>query len=116
MGRGGRRGFLPIGMLWDISWHETIGRDTFWTPAHIVIQLGGIIPAFLFAWLTLKTTFRGTDDERVVREGVALFAQGAGFHLVIRPVECFADAVDEFGDGDWRGGMDGAGEGIAPPS
>ena len=30
----------------------------------------------------------------------------------------FADyfpAADKFGDGDWRGGMDGAGEGIAPP-
>src|SRR5262245_13279652 len=33
---------LPIGLLWDISHHSTIGRDTFWTPAHIVIQLGGI--------------------------------------------------------------------------
>ena len=56
------------------------------------------------------------EDERVVREGVARFAQGAGFHLVIRPVEHFADAAaDEIGNGDWRGGMDVAGERIAPP-
>jgi hypothetical protein len=55
---------LPIGLLWDISWHSTIGRDTFLTPAHIVIQLGGLVPAGLFAWLALKTTLRGTDDER----------------------------------------------------
>src|SRR4051812_4000283 len=41
---------LPIGLLWDISWHISIGRDTFWAPAHIVIQLGGIVPALLFAW------------------------------------------------------------------
>jgi hypothetical protein len=40
---------LPIGLLWDISHHSTIGRDTFWTPAHIVIQLGGIVPALLLA-------------------------------------------------------------------
>ena len=49
-------------------------------------------------------------SQRVVREGVARFAQGAGFHLLIRPVEHFADAAaDEIGDGDLRGGMDVAG-------
>src|SRR6266446_4975705 len=55
---------LPIGLLWDISHHSTIGRDTFWTPAHILIQLGGIVPALLFASIALKTTFRGTQEER----------------------------------------------------
>jgi hypothetical protein len=55
---------LPIGLLWDISHHSTIGRDTFWTPAHILIQIGGILPAMLFAGIALKTTFRGTDEER----------------------------------------------------
>lgn len=55
---------LPIGLLWDISWHETIGRDTFWTPAHLMIQLGGIVPALTFAWLAFKTTFWGTLEER----------------------------------------------------
>ena len=55
---------LPIGLLWDISHHSTIGRDTFWTPAHILIQLGGIVPALLFASIALKMTFRGTERER----------------------------------------------------
>src|SRR5947208_4592878 len=55
---------LPIGLLWDISHHSTIGRDTFWTPAHILIQLGGIVPALLFAAIALKTTFRGTGQAR----------------------------------------------------
>jgi len=55
---------LPIGLLWDISHHSTIGRDTFWTPAHILIQLGGIVPALLFASIAFKTTFRGTERER----------------------------------------------------
>src|SRR6267143_711219 len=55
---------LPVGLLWDISHHSTIGRDTFWTPAHILIQLGGIVPALLFAAIALKTTFRGTPEER----------------------------------------------------
>ena len=34
---------VMIGVYWDISWHMSIGRDSFWTPAHIAIQLGGII-------------------------------------------------------------------------
>src|SRR5258705_13527750 len=55
---------LPIGLLWDISHHSTIGRDTFWTPAHILIQLGGILPAVLFAAIALKTTFCGTQQAR----------------------------------------------------
>src|SRR2546422_5848238 len=55
---------LPIGLLWDISHHSTIGRDTFWTPAHIIIQLGGMVPALLFASIALKTTFRATQEER----------------------------------------------------
>ena len=24
---------IMIGLIWDIAWHRTIGRDTFWTPA-----------------------------------------------------------------------------------
>src|SRR5438034_3225215 len=55
---------LPIGLLSDISHHSTIGRDTFWTPAHILIQLGGIVPALLFAAIALKTTSRGTQQAR----------------------------------------------------
>jgi len=31
------------GLYWDISWHMTIGRDTFWTPAHLLIQFGAVL-------------------------------------------------------------------------
>ncbi|MFO1500293.1 MAG: hypothetical protein U1G07_18220 [Verrucomicrobiota bacterium] len=55
---------LPIGLLWDISHHSTIGRDTFWTPAHILIQLGGLVPAFLFASVAWRATFARTGEER----------------------------------------------------
>src|SRR5262245_30723261 len=55
---------LPLGLLWDISWHISIGRDTFWAPAHIVIQLGGFVPALLFAWQAARITFRGAAEER----------------------------------------------------
>jgi hypothetical protein len=48
---------IPLGALWDISWHSTIGRDTFWTPAHLAIHLGGTLPGLICGWLVLKSTF-----------------------------------------------------------
>jgi hypothetical protein len=47
-----------IGGAWDISWHESIGRDSFWTPAHILIQLCGILSGLGCAYLIFSTTFR----------------------------------------------------------
>jgi len=46
-----------IGAHWDISWHRSIGRDTFWTPAHIAIQMCGVIAAITCGYLILRTTF-----------------------------------------------------------
>jgi len=46
-----------IGIQWDISWHKSIGRDTFWTPAHMAIQLCGVISGITCGYLILWTTF-----------------------------------------------------------
>jgi hypothetical protein len=46
-----------VGGVWDISWHESIGRDTFWTPAHLLIQLCGILSGLGCGYLILSTTF-----------------------------------------------------------
>ncbi len=46
-----------IGVHWDISWHRTIGRDTFWTPAHLAIQLCGVLAGITCGYLILATTF-----------------------------------------------------------
>ena len=53
-----------VGVIWDISWHRTIGRDTFWTPAHMAIYLGGVLAGGACGWLVLRTTFAGTTAER----------------------------------------------------
>jgi hypothetical protein len=53
-----------IGVYWDISWHMSIGRDTFWTPPHLLIQAGGLIAAISSGYVALVTTFRGTEAER----------------------------------------------------
>ena len=55
---------VMIGVYWDISWHMSIGRDTFWTPAHLLIQAGGLVAGFSSAYVALRTTFRGTDAQR----------------------------------------------------
>jgi hypothetical protein len=46
-----------VGLYWDISWHMSIGRDTFWTPAHLGIHLGAIVAGFSSVFLILSTTF-----------------------------------------------------------
>ena len=53
-----------VGVLWDISWHQTIGRDTFWTPAHLGIYLGGVVAGLTCGYLALRITFAGTARER----------------------------------------------------
>lgn len=46
-----------VGLYWDISWHTSIGRDTFWTPAHLCIHFGAIVAGFSSMYLILSTTF-----------------------------------------------------------
>ena len=53
-----------VGVIWDISWHRSIGRDTFWTPAHLAIYLGGALAGTACGWQVLKTTFAGTPAQR----------------------------------------------------
>jgi hypothetical protein len=53
-----------IGGAWDISWHESIGRDTFWTTPHILIQLCGVISGISCGYLILSTTFQKNSPLR----------------------------------------------------
>jgi hypothetical protein len=46
------------GVIWDISWHRSIGRDSFWTPAHIDIYFCGVLAGISCGYLILATTFR----------------------------------------------------------
>ena len=55
---------VVIGVIWDISWHGTIGRDSFWTPAHMAIYLGGIVSGCACGFLVLRTTFAGSEMDK----------------------------------------------------
>lgn len=48
---------IVAGIYWDISWHRTIGRDTFWTPAHLAIYLGGLLEGLGSGLQILRATF-----------------------------------------------------------
>jgi hypothetical protein len=61
---------ITIGITWDISWHETVGRDTFWTPAHMAIYFGGVLGGCVSGWLAFKHTFLAGPAERDRSVGV----------------------------------------------
>lgn len=48
---------VTVGAQWDVSWHRSIGRDTFWTPAHLAIYLCGVLAGVACGYLILATTF-----------------------------------------------------------
>jgi hypothetical protein len=46
-----------VGGYWDISWHRSIGRDTFWSPPHMAIYACGVLAGLSSGYLILTTTF-----------------------------------------------------------
>src|SRR6202030_4654819 len=55
---------VVIGGYWDISWHMSIGRDSFWTPAHIAIQMCGVLAGLSCGYLILSCTLGTAADLR----------------------------------------------------
>src|ERR1700742_2779390 len=60
-----------IGGAWDVSWHRSIGRDTFWTPAHMAIQACGVLAGIMCVWLIAQATFG--HDSRLKAASVSVF-------------------------------------------
>ena len=54
---------IVVGLIWDISWHISIGRDTFWTPAHMAIYFGGALAGSVGGWLAMRDTFFARRDD-----------------------------------------------------
>jgi hypothetical protein len=55
---------IIVGLLWDISWHMSIGRDTLWSPPHVLEQLGAGVAGLACGWLALRTTFGRAPELR----------------------------------------------------
>lgn len=67
-----------IGTEWDIAWHRSIGRDTFWTPAHMAIQACGVIAAIICAYLIAVNTFGNNAKLKVPSANVLGFRAPLG--------------------------------------
>ena len=61
---------ILVGVMWDISWHATIGRDTFWSPPHLLVQAGGMMAGLTCGWAVLRTSFAAPP---AAREGAVRF-------------------------------------------
>jgi hypothetical protein len=55
---------IIVGLIWDISWHISIGRDGLLSPPHLAIYLGAVVSGLFSGYQVLKTTFAGSVEEK----------------------------------------------------
>lgn len=55
---------VVTGLIWDICWHMSIGRDGLLSPPHLVIYLGAIVSGLFSGYEILKTSFLGTGSDK----------------------------------------------------
>jgi len=46
-----------VGLVWDVSWHMSIGRDSLFSAPHLVIYLGGVLGGIGGAYQLFSATF-----------------------------------------------------------
>ena len=72
-----------IGGLWDVSWHLSIGRDSFWTPPHLLIQFCAMLGAVTCSIVILRTTFGNDTFMRASSVNVLGFRGPLGVFVVM---------------------------------
>ncbi len=55
---------IVAGLIWDISWHMSIGRDGLFSPPHLATYLGSVVAGFFSGYHVLKVTITGTKKEK----------------------------------------------------
>src|SRR3984893_1201219 len=77
-----------IGGAWDVSWHRSIGRDSFWTPAHMAIYACGVLAGIICSWLIVKSTF--LRDPELSAASVNVFGLRAPLGIFLAGWGCVA--------------------------
>jgi hypothetical protein len=77
-----------VGGAWDVSWHRSIGRDTFWTAAHMAIYACGVLAGIICCWLIAQCTF-GHDSE-LSSASVSVFGLRAPLGIFVTGWGCVA--------------------------
>ena len=57
-----------LGGQWDVAWHRSIGRDSFLTPAHLMIYACGVLAAVICGYLIFATTFGRSAHSLAMRD------------------------------------------------
>lgn len=55
---------IVTGLIWDISWHMSIGRDGLFAPPHLVIYIGAVVSGLFSGFQVLKTSFFSNPAEK----------------------------------------------------
>lgn len=55
---------VVMGLLWDIMWHMSIGRDGLFAPPHMVIYVGAVVSGLFSAYQILSMTFNRNHPGR----------------------------------------------------
>jgi hypothetical protein len=55
---------IMIGLIWDISWHMSIGRDGLFSAPHLAIYAGGVVAGIFSGYRVLRITFTGSALEK----------------------------------------------------
>jgi hypothetical protein len=55
---------IIVGLIWDISWHTSIGRDGLLSPPHLAIYFGAVVSGFFSGYQVLKISFWGSTFEK----------------------------------------------------
>lgn len=57
---------VVMGLLWDIMWHMSIGRDGLFAPPHVVIYVGAVVAGLFSAYRILNLTLTKNHPGRAV--------------------------------------------------
>jgi len=52
------------GLLWDIMWHMSIGRDGLFSAPHLLIYVGAVVSGLFSGYQILKLTFQKSNPQR----------------------------------------------------
>ncbi|MFN8574950.1 MAG: hypothetical protein U0132_23060 [Gemmatimonadaceae bacterium] len=55
---------LILGLIWDISWHQSVGRDTLFSPPHVVEYVSAALAGAICAVAIIRMTVSSTAADR----------------------------------------------------